>query len=140
MWSIDNSRRDGPSPSVTVITEEKRLGGSSSGAIVVRNRLKFQRPWLSVSSAPRLISTACCLLLSNGSKSDFIRFSIIRSRVAGEGKKGERFEGIHAHPESPCEWANSRARTGEPEFTYFRISENVTHPVGWCRYFGRRGL
>lgn len=139
MWSIDNSRRDGPSPSVTVITEEKRLGGSSSGAIVVRNRLKFQTP-LALRFQPRLISTACCLLLSNGSKSDFIRFSIIRSRVAGEGKKGERFEGIHAHPESPCEWANSRARTGEPEFTYFRISENVTHPVGWCRYFGRRGL
>lgn len=44
MWSIDNSRRDGPSPSVTVITEEKRLGGSSSGAIVVRNRPKFQTP------------------------------------------------------------------------------------------------
>lgn len=63
MWSIDNSRRDGPSPSVTVITEEKRLGGSSSGAIVVRNRLKFQTP-LALRFQRAEVNKHCLLLLA----------------------------------------------------------------------------
>ena len=36
MWSIDNSP-DGASPSVTVITEEKRLGGGIRMLVLERN-------------------------------------------------------------------------------------------------------
>ena len=49
MWSIDNSP-DGASPSVTVITEEKRLGGGIRMLVLERNcraqpplALRFQR-------------------------------------------------------------------------------------------------